>query len=403
MTPQEPDTPGAFLRYHQFKVSGVLFECPSSYAPIKPIGKGAYGIVCSACDVRTQERVAIKKIGAIFSNPLDAKRTLREVQILRHLTGHQNVVALKDLFPPPSGPTEYNDVYMVQELADTDLHQIIRSPQPLSDDHVQFFLYQMLRGLKYMHSAGIVHRDLKPSNLLINSNCDLKICDFGLARAGPDINELMVEYVVTRWYRAPELLLSCADYGPSIDMWSVGCIFAEMLGRKPLFPGKDYVHQLNLVCKVEQPAGGETGVVGTPCVEEVERVANPDARAYLRSMPYMPPIDLGSTFPAAPPAAIDLLRAMLRFDPGDRIGVRAALAHPYLAPLHDPSDEPDCPSPFVLNGAPAQPSLEQVRLRMGLRRPPQGDGRVLGFADLRIRQGLFQEMVAYNPDLQALC
>ncbi|KAL6767555.1 hypothetical protein ACKKBF_B35705 [Auxenochlorella protothecoides x Auxenochlorella symbiontica] len=369
MTPQEPDTPGAFLRYHQFKVSGVLFECPSSYAPIKPIGKGAYGIVCSACDVRTQERVAIKKIGAIFSNPLDAKRTLREVQILRHLTGHQNVVALKDLFPPPSGPTEYNDVYMVQELADTDLHQIIRSPQPLSDDHVQFFLYQMLRGLKYMHSAGIVHRDLKPSNLLINSNCDLKICDFGLARAGPDINELMVEYVVTRWYRAPELLLSCADYGPSIDMWSVGCIFAEMLGRKPLFPGKDYVHQLNLVCKV----------VGTPSVEEVERVANPDARAYLRSMPYMPPIDLGSTFPAAPPAAIDLLRAMLRFDPGDRIGVRAALAHPYLAPLHDPSDEPDCPSPFVLNGAPAQPSLEQIR------------------------QGLFQEMVAYNPDLQALC
>lgn len=119
-------------------------------------------------------------------------------------------------------------------------------------------------------------------------------------------------------------------------------------------------------------------------MEEVERVANPDARAYLRSMPYMPPIDLGSTFPAAPPAAIDLLRAMLRFDPGDRIGVRAALAHPYLAPLHDPSDEPDCPSPFVLNGAPAQPSLEQVRLRMGLRRPPQGDGRVLGFADLRV-------------------
>lgn len=95
----------------------MLFECPSSYAPIKPIGKGAYGIVCSACDVRTQERVAIKKIGAIFSNPLDAKRTLREVQILRHLTGHQNVVALKDLFPPPSGPTEYNDVYMVQEVS----------------------------------------------------------------------------------------------------------------------------------------------------------------------------------------------------------------------------------------------------------------------------------------------
>ncbi|KAK2075614.1 hypothetical protein QBZ16_001722 [Prototheca wickerhamii] len=368
MTLQEPDTPGAFLRYHQFKVSGVLFECPSSYAPVKAIGKGAYGIVCSARHTQTNEPVAIKKIAGIFGNPLDAKRTLREAQILRHLAGHSNVVGLRDLFPPPTGPAEYNDVYMVQELADTDLHQIIRSPQPLSDEHICFFLYQMLRGLKYVHSAGIVHRDLKPSNLLINANCDLKICDFGLvreARAGPDVNELMIEYVVTRWYRAPELLLSCADYGPPIDVWSVGCIFAEMLGRKPLFPGKDFVHQLNLV-------------IGTPRSEEIERVPSQEARTYLRSMPYMPAASLATTFPAASPLAIDLLEGMLRFDPAARLTVEAALRHPYLASLHDPADEPDCPRPFDLNGAPSQPTLDQIRY------------------------ALFQEMVGYNPDLQLL-
>ena len=103
---------------------------------------------------------------------------------------------------------------------------------------------EILRGLKYIHSANVLHRDLKPSNLLINANCDLKICDFGLARTGPNQQEFMTEYVVTRWYRAPELLLACSDYTSAIDVWSVGCIFAELLARKALFPGKDYVHQV---------------------------------------------------------------------------------------------------------------------------------------------------------------
>lgn len=123
---------------------------------------------------------------------------------------------------------------------ETDLSQIIKSNQPLSDDHIQFFLYQILRGLKYIHSAGIYHRDLKPRNLLVNSNCDLKICDFGLARA--DIEELqtaqtaLTDYIATRWYRAPEVILSWKKYGPAIDVWSVGCILAELIIRKPLLP-----------------------------------------------------------------------------------------------------------------------------------------------------------------------
>eukprot|EP00887_Chlorella_sp_A99_P006757 scaffold3.g6757.t1 len=319
---KHPDTPGSFLRYHQFKVSGVLFECPNTYALIKAIGKGAYGLVCSANDTRTGEKVAIKKIGGVFDNPLDAKRTLREVAILRHVGQHANIMGLRDLFPPPTTREAYRDVYM-----------------PLSDEHIQFFVYQLLRGLKYLHTGGIVHRDLKPSNLLLNQNCDLKICDFGLAKSSLDQAELMAEYVVTRWYRAPELLLSCADgSGPAVDMWSVGCIFAELMGRKPLFPGKDYIHQLNLVCKV----------VGTPSDASMSFVTSEKARQYLRSMPYMPRADVRQYFPTAPPAAIDLLLRLLEFDPRQRI-----------------SAEQD-------------PSID------------------------RIRDGLFRQFVAFNPDIQFL-
>lgn len=115
--------------------------------------------------------------------------------------------------------------------------------------HVQYFLYQLLRGLKYIHSAHVLHRDLKPSNLLLNANCDLKICDFGLARTMSE-TDFMTEYVVTRWYRAPELLLNCSEYTAAIDVWSVGCIFMELLNREPLFPGRDYVQQLRLITEV---------------------------------------------------------------------------------------------------------------------------------------------------------
>jgi serine/threonine protein kinase len=114
---------------------------------------------------------------------------------------------------------------------------------------LQYFLYQLLRGLKYIHSANVLHRDLKPSNLLLNANCDLKICDFGLARTTSE-TDFMTEYVVTRWYRAPELLLNCSEYTAAIDVWSVGCIFMELLNREPLFPGRDYVQQLRLITEV---------------------------------------------------------------------------------------------------------------------------------------------------------
>ncbi|CAI0417120.1 unnamed protein product [Linum tenue] len=232
-------------RYVQYNVHGNLFEVSSKYVPpIRPIGRGAYGIVCAAVNSETQEEVAIKKIGNAFDNRIDAKRTLREIKLLRHMD-HDNVIAIRDIIRPPKKEA-FNDVYIVYELMDTDLHQIIRSGQALTDDHCQYFLYQLLRGLRYVHSANVLHRDLKPSNLLLNANCDLKIGDFGLARTTSE-TDFMTEYVVTRWYRAPELLLNCSEYTAAIDIWSVGCILGEIMTQEPLFPGKDYVHQLRLI------------------------------------------------------------------------------------------------------------------------------------------------------------
>jgi mitogen-activated protein kinase 1/3 len=144
----------------------------------------------------------------------------------------------------PSGrlfPYLYVVLTSFKELMETDMHRVIRT-QDLSDDHCQYFIYQTLRALKAMHSANVLHRDLKPSNLLLNANCDLKVCDFGLARSAAsqeDNSGFMTEYVATRWYRAPEIMLTFKEYTKAIDVWSIGCILAEMLSGKPLFPGKD--------------------------------------------------------------------------------------------------------------------------------------------------------------------
>lgn len=320
-------------RYNHFLVCGQLFEVDAKYKPIKPIGKGAYGVVCSACNSDTNERLAIKKISNAFDNVIDAKRMLREIKLLKHLN-HENIIKIKDILPPPNKEV-FKDMYIVYELMDTDLHQIIRSSQPLSDEHCQYFIYQLLRGLKYIHSANVLHRDLKPSNLLLNANCDLKICDFGLARTNSE-KEYMTEYVVTRWYRAPELLLSCADYTAAIDVWSVGCIFAELLGRKPLFPGKDYVHQLNLI----------TRVLGSPTEEDLEFIDSEKAKRYMRSLPQCQRVVLQRYYPQSNPQALDLIDRMLQFNPNKRLTVEQALQHPYMASLHDPSDEPCCAQPF---------------------------------------------------------
>ncbi|CAN6463792.1 unnamed protein product [Victoria cruziana] len=349
-------------RYVQYNVYGNLFEVPRKYVPpLRPIGRGAYGIVCAAVDSEKKQEVAIKKIGNAFDNRVDAKRTLREMKLLCHMD-HENVIAIKDIVRPPQ-KENFNDVYIVYELMDTDLHQVIRSDQPLTDDHCQYFIYQLLRGLKYVHSANVLHRDLKPSNLLLNSNCDLKIGDFGLARTTSEA-DFMTEYVVTRWYRAPELLLNCSEYTAAIDIWSVGCILGEIITRRPLFPGKDYVQQLRLI----------TELIGSPDESSLGFLRNDNARRYIRQLPQYPKQKFSEKFPNMTPGAVDLLEKMLVFDPSKRITVEEALCHPYVSKLHDINDEPTCPVPFNFDFE--QPS----------------------FTEEEIKELIWKESLRFNPD-----
>jgi mitogen-activated protein kinase 1/3 len=246
------------------------------------------------------------------------------------------------MMPPLASRVEdFRDVYIVADLMETDLHRIIYSKQSLSIDHAQYFVYQMLRGLKYIHSANVIHRDLKPSNLLVNSNCDLKICDFGLARGihhdrtiGKTM--LLTEYVVTRWYRAPEIMLACQEYSKGVDIWSCGCIFAELIKRKPFFAGDDYIDQLTLICEK----------LGKLQDHELDFITSEKARRFMRKLPNKPPPPLSRQFPGAPSDALDFMRKMVQIHPRKRVTVEQALAHPFLSQLHSPSDEPVAPKPF---------------------------------------------------------
>nr|SFZ79920.1 mitogen activated protein kinase [Papaver rhoeas] len=304
----------------------------SRYQILEVIGKGSYGVVASAVDTHTGEKVAIKKINDVFEHVSDATRILREIKLLR-LLRHPDVVEIKHIMLPPSR-REFKDIYVVFELMESDLHQVIKANDDLTPEHYQFFLYQLLRSLKYIHSANVFHRDLKPKNILANADCKLKICDFGLARVS--FNDapsaiFWTDYVATRWYRAPELCGSFfSKYTPAIDIWSIGCIFAELLTGKPLFPGKNVVHQLDLM----------TDLLGTPSTESVARIRNEKARRYLSGMWKKPPVPFTQKFPKVDPLALNLLERLLAFDPKDRPSAEEALADPYFHGLANVDREP---------------------------------------------------------------
>ncbi|CCK70144.1 mitogen-activated serine/threonine-protein kinase KSS1 KNAG_0D03980 [Huiozyma naganishii CBS 8797] len=313
----------------------ITFDIPSSYKLIDLIGEGAYGTVCSALHKPSQVKVAIKKIQP-FSKRMFVTRTLREIKLLRFFHAHENIISILDQVTPQT-VQELQAVYIVQELMETDLHRVLAA-QRLSDDHIQYFVYQTLRALKAIHSAGVIHRDIKPSNLLLNSNCDLKVCDFGLARCLQSSSAsretmfgFMTEYVATRWYRAPEIMLSFQEYTTAMDIWSVGCILAEMLLGRPLFPGRDYHHQLWLILEI----------LGTPHPADFDQIKSRRAREYIAGMPLRQrkPWDLVFSRPIDT-SLLDLLTRMLTFNPDNRITAHEALEHAYLAPYHDPTDEP---------------------------------------------------------------
>ncbi|XP_074243362.1 mitogen-activated protein kinase 15 isoform X2 [Saimiri boliviensis] len=331
------------------------------------LGKGAYGIVWKAVDRRTGEVVAIKKIFDAFRDKTDAQRTFREITLLQEFGEHPNIISLLDVIRAEND----RDIYLVFECMDTDLNAVIRKGGLLQDVHVRSIFCQLLRATRFLHSGHIVHRDqkvqhpqrqspapgptrphpapgpqpassLQPSNVLLDTNCAVRLCDFGLARPlsdppeGPE-GRALTEYVATRWYRAPEVLLSSHRYTLGVDMWSLGCILAEMLRGKPLFPGTSTLHQLELILEtIPPPSEEDLLALGPGCRASVLR--------HLGSRPHAAARGLRRTLdallpPDTSPEALDLLRRLLVFAPDKRLSASQALQHPYVRRFHCSSDD----------------------------------------------------------------
>uniref|UniRef100_A0A671YJG1 Stress-activated protein kinase JNK n=1 Tax=Sparus aurata TaxID=8175 RepID=A0A671YJG1_SPAAU len=288
----------------------------------------------SAYDHNLERNVAIKKLSRPFQNQTHAKRAYREL-VLMKCVNHKNIIGLLNVFTPQKTLEEFQDVYLVMELMDANLCQVIQ--MELDHERLSYLLYQMLCGIKHLHAAGIIHRDLKPSNIVVKSDCTLKILDFGLARTAAT-GLLMTPYVVTRYYRAPEVILGMG-YQANVDVWSVGCIMAEMVRGSVLFPGTDHIDQWNKV--IEQ--------LGTPSQEFLMKL-NQSVRTYVENRPRYAGYSFEKLFPDVLfPAdsehnklkasqARDLLSKMLVIDASKRISVDEALQHPYINVWYDPTE-----------------------------------------------------------------
>mmetsp|Transcript_86949 Transcript_86949/g.153985 ORF Transcript_86949/g.153985 Transcript_86949/m.153985 type:complete len:453 (+) Transcript_86949:61-1419(+) len=360
------------------------WQVPPRYEVMKIIGKGSYGSVCQANDNVKNQHVAIKQLKHLFDDLIDCKRILRELAILTRLDS-DHCVRVHDIFIPEG--SFFDELYIVLEMCDSDMKKLVKSDVHLNSDMVTSLLYNLLVGLKYIHSAGIYHRDLKPANCLVNQNCEVKICDFGLARAlggeqGKAVDSMssfkredssdeegtgsvpvapatlkkkryLTQHVVTRWYRAPEIILLQTGYNEAIDIWSVGCIYAELMqmsdedlrvqDRGPLFPGQS--------CAPLSPEHRSKGkrtrhhrdqlevifnVLGTPSEEEMKCLENEDAKKYVRGFSARKGDGLSSVFEGkADPGALGLLEKMLRFSPKARCTVLQALEDPQLEAIRD--------------------------------------------------------------------
>ncbi|CAD8084140.1 unnamed protein product [Paramecium sonneborni] len=296
------------------------------YEVLQKMGKGAYGVVWKAIDRKTKQIVALKKVFDAFHNSTDAQRTFREVMFLQEMF-HDNVIRMTNIHRADNN----KDLYIVFDFMETDLHAVIRGGI-LEEIHQRYIIYQILKALKYIHSAEIIHRDLKPSNVLLDAECNVKVADFGLARSllnQVDETAILTEYVATRWYRAPEILLGSTQYTKAVDMWSVGCILGEMINGKPIFPGSSTLNQIERVLEV----------IGRPTTSELESVQAPLASQIVNNIPKGQRIGFTNYFPKATPQALDLIRKLLSFNPSQRITVEEALKHPYVGAFHHDNQE----------------------------------------------------------------
>ncbi|XP_021416553.1 mitogen-activated protein kinase 9-like isoform X4 [Oncorhynchus nerka] len=305
-------------QFYSVQVGDSTFTVLKRYQELRAIGSGAQGIVCSALDSVLGFPVAVKKLCRPFQNQTHAKRAYRELVLLK-CVNHKNIIRLINVFTPQKSLEEFQDLYLVMELMDASLCQVIH--MDLDHERMSYLLYQILCGIRHLHSAGIIHRDLKPSNIVVKSDCTLKILDFGLARTACT-NFMMTPYVVTRYYRAPEVILGMKYKENDIDQWN----------------------------KVIE-------VLGTPSMEFMNRLME-TVRNYVMNKPQYPGVNFAELFPdwAFPSdsehdrlktgQARDLLSKMLVIDPESRISVEEALNHPYIHVWYDPG-EADAPPPQI--------------------------------------------------------
>ena len=321
---------------HSFTISKIKFTIEEKYEFIKQIGLGSFSAVCSCYDRKDNRNVAIKKVTNAFDDLEDARHILREIKILSFFD-HDNIVTLLDV-PKPDNKENYNDVYVITDLMETDLHGVIYSRQELTDEHIQYFIYQILRGTLYFHSAKVIHRDLKPANILANKNCDLKICDFGLDHGKLKDDDKTVQNLIdnpsqpieysnsiiyddtkrelndrniSRWYRAPEAILSPESYDKPVDIWSIGCILAELLGRQPLFPADNNLDELQKIISV----------LGSPSEADLDFITDDKIKNFVMRLAKRTKQSFNLMFSNANPVALDLLGKMLTFNPKKRYTV----------------------------------------------------------------------------------
>eukprot|EP01035_Chromulina_nebulosa_P019776 gene19776-25714_t len=304
------------------------------------LGKGAYGVVWKAVEKRSRAVIALKKCFDAFRNDTDAQRTFREIMYLQALSGHENIIRLQHVIKAEND----KDIYLTFDHMETDLHAVIRAGI-LQDIHKKYIIWQLLKALKYLHSAELVHRDIKPSNLLLNSDCHIKVCDFGLCRSVADNTgptPVLTDYVATRWYRAPEILLGSKNYTKGVDIWAVGAILGEMINGRPIFPGTSTMNQIERILEVTH----------IPTKEDVESIQSPFAATMLTTISEEVNIifkELPDVFPTASPEALDVISSCFKFNPSLRPTSEDLLKHIFTSEFHNEEEEPIYPNgPIVL-------------------------------------------------------
>jgi len=298
------------------------------------VGRGAYGVVWKGVDKHSQKIVAIKKCFDAFRNSTDAQRTFREVKYLQALRGHENIIELLQVISSEN----CRDLYLIFEFMATDLHAVMRANllQPI---HRKFVTYQIMKALKFVHSAGLIHRDIKPSNILLDAKCHVKLCDFGLARSVKNASRLMTDYIATRWYRSPEVLVGSTNYSTAVDIWAVGCILGEMLKKKPLFPGHNTLNQIEKILEMH----------GIPNKDVIQTLTSDFAEKIFTSVEVSQSSSttLTKLCEGESVETLEFMRQCLHFVPNMRVSAEMALEHPFIIQFHRPHKEPSYPKDCI--------------------------------------------------------